>query len=212
MNTEKIGAFIKEQRKNKNLTQKELAEILSCTDKAISRWETGRGVPEISLLIPLSDALGISVNELLLGEKIEKEKLEEKTEQLIIETITETHKKTGDLKNMIYALLIIIEAITFFVPPLIAGPTDPMGVAVVLFIGTIFTGLLMGFCSFSLKKKLLFALIVIGLFIPSTFMPYYGGFNEDLLLYYTPALVLFYLACMLLTSGIRLAVKKIFKK
>ena len=95
MNTEKIGAFIKEQRKNKNLTQKELAEILSCTDKAISRWETGRGVPEISLLIPLSDALGISVNELLLGEKIEKEKIEEKTEQLIIETITETHKKTG---------------------------------------------------------------------------------------------------------------------
>ena len=109
MNTEKIGAFIKEQRKNKNLTQKELAEILSCTDKAVSRWETGRGVPEISFLIPLSDALGISVNELLLGEKIEKEKIEEKTEQLIIETITETHKKTGGLKNMIYALLIIIE-------------------------------------------------------------------------------------------------------
>ena len=212
MDSQKIGAFIKQQRKDKNLTQKELAEILSCTDKAVSRWETGRGVPEISFLIPLSDALGVSVNELLLGEKIEKEKIEEKTEQLIIETITETHKKTGGLKNMIYALLVIIEALTFFVPPMIAGPTDPMGVAAILFIGTIFTGLIIGFCSFNIKKKLLFALIVIALFVPSTFMPYYGGFNDDLLLYYTPTLALFYLACMLLTSGIRLAITKFFKK
>ena len=212
MDSQKIGAFIKEQRKYKNLTQKELAEILSCTDKAISRWETGRGVPEVSLLIPLSDALGVSVNELLLGEKIEKEKFEEKTEQLIIETITETHKKTGGLKNMIYALLIIIEALVFFDPPLSAGPTDPMGVAAVLFMGTIAVGFFMGFCSFTFKKKLLFALIVIGLFIPSTFLPYYAGNYGDLLLYYTPALTLFYLTSMLITSGLRLGIQKIFKK
>lgn len=212
MDAQKIGAFIKEQRKNKNLTQKELAELLNCTDKAISRWETGRGIPEVSLLIPLSNALSVSVNELLIGEKIEKEHIEEKTQQLIIETITETHKKTGGLWNMIYSLLIIIEALVFFVPPLIAGPTDPMGVAAILFMGTIAIGLFMGVCNIGLKKKLLFALIVAGLFVPSTFMPYYAGYNGDLILYYTPALVGFYLVCMLITSGIRLVIQRIFKK
>ena len=70
MDAEKIGAFIKVLRKEKNLTQKELAGILNCTDKAVSRWETGRGVPEVSFLLPLSDALGVSVNELLMGEKM----------------------------------------------------------------------------------------------------------------------------------------------
>lgn len=212
MDIQKIGAFIKSERKNKNLTQRELAEIINCTDKAISRWETGRGIPEVSLLLPLSDALGISVNELLLGERIQKELIEEKTEQLIIETITENHKRTGGLKNMIYLLLIVIEALVFFVPPLIAGPTDPMGVAAVLFVGTVFVGLLMGFCSFGFRKKLLFALIIIALFIPSTFLPYYAGNYDDLILFYTPSLMVFYLITMLITSGISIGIRKIFRK
>ena len=78
MNAQKIGEFIKEQRKLKSLTQKELADIINCTDKAVSRWETGRGIPEVSLLLPLSKALDVTVNELLSGERIEEEKLIEK--------------------------------------------------------------------------------------------------------------------------------------
>ena len=62
MNNIKSGLFIKEKRNENNLTQKELAEKLNCTDKAISRWETGKGFPEMSFLIPLSEALGVSVN------------------------------------------------------------------------------------------------------------------------------------------------------
>lgn len=69
MNLEKISNLIKTKRKEKNLKQHELAEKLNVTEKAISRWETGRGTPDISLLIPLSKELGLSTNELLNGEE-----------------------------------------------------------------------------------------------------------------------------------------------
>lgn len=69
MDTKKIAALIKKQRKKKNLTQEELASRLFVTEKAVSRWETGRGTPDISLLIPLSKELDITPSELLSGEK-----------------------------------------------------------------------------------------------------------------------------------------------
>ena len=72
MDTNVTGRFIAELRKQKGYTQKELAEKLRVTDKAISRWETGKGFPDTSLLKPLSDSLGVSVGELLSG-KIWKE-------------------------------------------------------------------------------------------------------------------------------------------
>ncbi len=69
MDTQKIGIFIKERRTAVGLTQKELAERLGCTDKAVSRWETGRGMPDISFVVPLSRVLCVSVGELIAGEK-----------------------------------------------------------------------------------------------------------------------------------------------
>ncbi len=64
------GGAIREMREKKRLTQKELAELLSVSDKTISKWETGRGLPDISLLEPLAAALGVSLSELLSGERI----------------------------------------------------------------------------------------------------------------------------------------------
>lgn len=69
MNSEKIGQFICEQRKNKKMTQKELAEKLSITDKAVSKWERGLSCPDISLLNPLAEILEVTASELLNGEK-----------------------------------------------------------------------------------------------------------------------------------------------
>lgn len=69
MDITKAGAFIKSLRAEKGLTQKELAEKLGCTDKAVSRWETGIGLPDASLLLSLSELFGVSVNELLNGER-----------------------------------------------------------------------------------------------------------------------------------------------
>jgi len=72
MDAEKFGAFIAEARKEKNMTQAELAEKLQVTDKAVSRWERGVGFPDINSLEALAEALGLSVLELMRSEKIEE--------------------------------------------------------------------------------------------------------------------------------------------
>ena len=70
MDLEKIGKFISKCRKNKNITQQELAEKLSVSDRTIGNWENGRNMPDLSLFKPLCEILDISINELLSGEKI----------------------------------------------------------------------------------------------------------------------------------------------
>lgn len=65
----KIGAFIAEMRKTRQLTQHDLADIIGISDKTVSRWETGRGMPEVSLIIPLCNVLGITATELLSGNR-----------------------------------------------------------------------------------------------------------------------------------------------
>lgn len=73
MNQEKIGKFIAEARKEKNMTQQQLADKLCVTDRAVSHWENGRRLPDYSLLKELCDILSISINELFAGEKISNE-------------------------------------------------------------------------------------------------------------------------------------------
>ena len=71
MNYDKIGSFIQQRRKAMNLTQKQLADKIGVTDKAISKWERGEGCPDVSILEILSNELGCSILELLKGQKIE---------------------------------------------------------------------------------------------------------------------------------------------
>ena len=101
MEQEKIGKFIQQLRKEKNMTQKDLAEKLGVTDRAISKWENGRGMPDLSLMKALCDELDISVNELLSGEKIESENYQERFEENILNTIEYTNKKVVH-KNLIF--------------------------------------------------------------------------------------------------------------
>ena len=72
MDQVKIGRFIKECRNEKNMTQQELADKLMVSYKTISKWECGKGLPEVSLMIPLCEMLGVNVNELLSGCHIEE--------------------------------------------------------------------------------------------------------------------------------------------
>ena len=74
MNQEKIGKFIGEVRKEKGLKQAELAEMLGVTSKTVSRWETGKYMPDLSLFTDISNILGITINELLQGERLIKKK------------------------------------------------------------------------------------------------------------------------------------------
>ncbi len=88
MNQIKIGAFISERRKAKGWTQSQLAEKLEITDKAVSKWETGRSMPDLSLFLPLCTLLEVTLNELFAGEYIAEEKLKEKADEILMDVIT----------------------------------------------------------------------------------------------------------------------------
>ena len=111
MNQEKIGKFIAKKRKEKKLTQNELAEKLGVTDRSISNWENGKNMPDLSLFKPLCDILEISINELLSGEKIDNKDYANKFEENIINTIDYVDKKNNrnnDVRNLILLFLGIL--------------------------------------------------------------------------------------------------------
>ncbi len=109
MNQERIGKFISKLRKDKKLTQENLAEKLKVSSKSISRWETGKCMPDISLLIPLGEILEVTVNELITGEYIEDKNIKEKTEQAIKETINYSSKKLKkEKKKLVFGIIFII--------------------------------------------------------------------------------------------------------
>lgn len=93
MDQEKIGQFIAELRKEKNNT-KTTWKKLGITDRAISKWENGHGMPDLSLMKPLCKELEITINELLSGEKLNKKDYQDKFEESILKTINYTDKKS----------------------------------------------------------------------------------------------------------------------
>ena len=85
----KIGRFIAEVRKAQGLTQRQLADALSISDKTVSKWECGKGLPEVSLMLPLCDALHITVNDLLSGERVSAADYQRKAEENMMDLIKE---------------------------------------------------------------------------------------------------------------------------
>lgn len=183
MDAEKTGDFIRTIRCEKNLTQKELAKKLNCTDKAVSRWETGKGIPDISLLIPISDTLGVSVNEILNGKRIEAEKQIEKYGETIVNTLTNTKKQINKLNIITYILFVVIEVFAIYFFTLCATPSDAMGLLLSLVLITQIISLLFGLTKIDFKYKTIFPWIVTIAFIPSNFI-YWGGNALDVALFY----------------------------
>lgn len=94
MNQEKIGAFIARRRKEKKLTQAKLASYLGITDRAVSKWERGKGLPDPVYMLELCRLLDISVNELLTGEFIEETKYQQKAEDNLLIMVKQEVKQT----------------------------------------------------------------------------------------------------------------------
>lgn len=114
MDKNTTGRFIAELRKQKGFTQKGLAENLMVTDKAISRWETGKGLPDTSLLKPLGDVLGVSVTELLSGKKIEEVDMKERADNIILEALNYSKRMLAS----VISVTIFIIGIAFIISPL----------------------------------------------------------------------------------------------
>ena len=108
MDQVKIGKFIAECRKKLNLTQMQLAEKLNITDRAISKWETGKSLPDSSIMLELCDVLGISVNDLLCGEVVTMDKYNKELENNLLEMIKQ--KEQADKRLLSVEVFIGITA------------------------------------------------------------------------------------------------------
>lgn len=106
-----VGKFIAEQRKLHALTQKQFAEKLDVTDKAVSRWETGKGYPDIETLEKISTVFGVTVNDILSGEVLAPEKKEEKADENIIDAM----KTTKKVKKKWQIIAVLMALVTLFV-------------------------------------------------------------------------------------------------
>ncbi len=107
MNQVKIGKFIAQCRKKANLTQMQLAEKLNITDRAVSKWERGKALPDSSIMLELCGVLGITVNDLLSGEKIDMENNNEQNEQLLLDMAKELENKNKIIWSTMWAIMIV---------------------------------------------------------------------------------------------------------
>lgn len=110
----KIGRFITECRKSRKLTQNQVAVQLGVTNKAVSKWETGKSLPDVSLLTPLCEILEISLNELLAGEYISDEQLKEKSEEVLKEVVS--FKKNVTVLSLLSSIVMTVGIVLFFIP------------------------------------------------------------------------------------------------
>lgn len=213
MDSKIIGEFIKEQRILKQFTQKQLAEKLGVTDKAISRWETGKGIPDVSLLIPLSNVLEVSVNEILLGEKIEEEKKIEKYEETIVNTLTTNKKQISKLHKIIYALFVAVEVIAIYGFTIGATPSDAMGLLLGLaFIITPLVSLMLGFTNISFKLKAIFPWIILISFFPSNYLYWSEDQAFEVGIMYGLAHLIFSYVFLIIGTGIVKLITKMIPK
>lgn len=115
MNQEEIGKFISELRKDKNMTQEQLAEKLGVTSKSISRWENGKTMPDYSLMKQLCDELEITINELLSGERLKTNNYETKTNENLDNILKEYYKMKKQKKTIKSILIVVLFLFILFI-------------------------------------------------------------------------------------------------
>lgn len=166
MNQEKIGKFIAEKRKERNLTQEQLAEKLGVTNRSISNWENGKNMPDLSLFKPLCQILDISINDLISGEKISKDKYQEKLEENIITTIDYTNKKVI-VKNNIIGIILIAFGVIMAITAMSIFPSESSWGSIYSLFGTLVSmlGIIVLIKKLKITKKIIISFSYIILFI-----------------------------------------------
>lgn len=107
----KIGKFIAETRKAQSMTQKQLADALSISDKTVSKWECGKGLPEVSLMLPLCDILHITVNDLLSGTKVSQTNYQKNAEENMMNLMKENEENKKRMASSVICGVITIVAV-----------------------------------------------------------------------------------------------------
>lgn len=114
MDQEKIGKFIANCRKEKSLTQSKLADMLGVSDRAVSKWENGKSMPDSSIMLDLCKALDINANELLTGERIENENYRKIAEKNLLEAAKRKAKMDAMMLKMEKSMLVVF-VITYYI-------------------------------------------------------------------------------------------------
>ena len=133
MDQVRSGRFIAEERKKKGYTQKQLAEKLNISDKTISKWECGNGFPEVSLLLPLCEELGITVNDLLSGELVSGKDYQKKAEDNMVEMIKEREaNKRQFVLTLILGGVSLVSFLTLLIVVCVYTNVIPLNVKLIL--------------------------------------------------------------------------------
>lgn len=228
MNTQKTGEFIKALRKESNLTQAELARKLNCTDKAISRWETGKGLPDADMLLSLSGIFGVSINEILLGERfflpeapdkavpetVQESRIIEEiishTDETIVDILKEKEEEVGRINHSVIQLIVTccIQMLVFFLLPEIVQRINPYSEPLnVLIFGSLLNFVFAGFIKD--KSKWLFPIFTTVCLLA----PIVADTNEaHIYISLAPIFGIVSTAVMGVVSGVCYAVRRITKR
>ena len=143
MDQTKIGKFIADTRKERNITQRQLADALHISDKTVSKWERGKGLPEVSLMLPLCEELGISVNDLLTGERVTEADYQKKAEENMMDLMKENeeNKKRMALSVICGVITIIAVMSLVVIAAYIEMPTVARVAIIILAIATAVFGI-----------------------------------------------------------------------
>ncbi len=139
----KIGKFIAQMRKDQGLTQRQLAELLSISDKTISKWECGKGLPEASLMLPLCEALHMTVNDLLTGEKVSPSEYQKNAEENMMGLLKENeeNKKRMALSVICGVITIIAVCALVVIAAFLPLPTPARIALLILAVATAVAGI-----------------------------------------------------------------------
>ena len=147
----KIGKLIAECRRERQLTQAQLAERLNITDKAVSKWERGIALPDSSIMLEVCDILGISATELLCGERINMENYNKEAEKKLLEMVKEKEEKDRQLLTLEWAIGIL--SLLVLLLPVLIGALAPISEEWVRIV-VVFSGFLPAFVGFFFALKI----------------------------------------------------------
>ncbi len=200
----KIGKFIAQKRKQNNMTQIEFAEKLGVTNKTVSRWENGKNMPDVSLFLPICELLNISLNELIIGEEIEKNDTNNnisKSDEVIVETISDANKKISKARLTFYIVAVIVNALFCIGVPLTASPSDAMAVPLAAVLGSVVTAVFISCMRIRTVFKFSYIPITTVLFLIGSLL-YFSDSFFDYGLFYSAVIAIIQLIIFLLSWGI----------
>lgn len=206
----KIGQFIAQLRKSKNMTQAQMAEKLGVSNKSVSRWETGKNMPDVSLFIPICNLLDISVNELIIGEII-KEDVAEKTNEIIVDTIDKSNKRINIARVICYLSVFIAHIGLSVSISLTATPSDAMAVPLAGILISGVTAIIIGMLDIKFLYKMLYIPLSLIIFF-SCQLIYSYNIDGEFFIIYSLAILVIQLALLLVTGGVMILIRKCISK